>query len=46
MIQSEVPAVVEEWVKLHPVAAAIAAVILLGVVVVIAVRHGDITNWP
>lgn len=46
MNEAEVPAIVSEWVKSHPIVAATAAVVLLGVVVVIAVRHGDITNWP
>jgi len=40
----EVPAVVQEWVKIHPVLAAIVAIVLLVAIVVFAVRYGDINE--
>ncbi len=44
---TEVPQVIVEWVKSHPILAAVSAVILLGVIVAFAVRYGNLRGrWP
>lgn len=40
----EMPAVIQEWVKVHPILAAIFAIVMLGAIIVFAVRYGDITH--
>jgi len=40
----EMPQVIQEWVKVHPILAAISAIALLGAIIVFAVRYGDITH--
>jgi len=40
----EMPAVIQEWVMAHPIVAAISAIVLLGTIVVFAVRYGDMTH--
>jgi len=40
----EMPAGIQEWVKTHPILAAISAIALLGAIVVFAVRYGDMTH--
>ncbi len=44
MPTTEMPVVIQEWVKVHPVLAAITAIVMLGAIIVFAVRYGDITH--